>query len=783
MRALDLRSGNTSSRVRTVEGANPRQRLRAFLAAQAPLDATTLGQLCDRLHAEAATDAADACIAHAQARLTRWSEEVLGPDGPTLDPEGIILRRALDRHPSALLSEDPDERRVLRDAWEQLSRRAELPRQRLDGPRPWWAIAPLLATALGVVAGLLLLEATTVSAWTVPWAVLFGVLVGLHGVALVLALLGVVRSLRPPRWEESEGPLPRTALVMPIYEEDPERVFAALAAMREALIATGEGDAFEIFVASDTQDPRRAADEMRAWRRLAIDASSRVPVFYRRRAANRGKKSGNLAELFVRHEARYRYAIVLDADSLMGGETIVRMVRRMEANPRLGLLQASIGLRGGKTLFARMLQLGHALAGPLMTRGLSAWSGADGNYFGHNAIVRVDAFVRCCGLPLLSGAPPLGGPILSHDFVEAALLRRGGYEVRLADDLIDSYEEPPPTLRDYLVRDRRWCQGNLQHLRVVLADGLPARSRLHLLLGAAAYLTSPLWLVFMALGGIALATTSARDTDLLLALGIGAFTLLLLPRALGVIWALGRARAFGGVARLLLGASVELVLSIVIAPITMLARTLFVVEIVTGKAVGWVPQRRDSSGALASLDGRTVTTSIVGAIGLALSTQLTHPWLLWPIVGPCALAVPLSLFLGSRGVSRAARAIGLFAIPEERRPTAIARDLESRRGYYHADSACRFRDLVLDPNLCARLRARLPEDDHVPDLLITKAIARGPAGLTPDEHETLLRSRRALEKLHREAWRHWNVEDWELPHGVRAEPVSHGEHPAVGTVG
>lgn len=770
MRALDLRSGNTSSRVRPAQHADARQRLRAFLAAQAPLDPTTLTELCDRLHAEAATDAPDACVAHAQERLATWIRELVGADGS--DPEGIILRRALDRHPNALLSDDPEVRRQLCDAWEDLSNQAELPRQRLDGARPWWAIAPLAASAIGIGAGVLLLDATTVGVWTVGWAVLFGILVGLHAVAVLLALVGVARSMRPKRWPESTGPLPRTALVMPIYEEDPERVFAALAAMREALIATGEANAFEIFVASDTQDPRRAADEMRAWRRLAIEASDRVPIFYRRRASNRGKKAGNLAELFVRHESRYRYAVVLDADSLMGGETLVRLVRRMEANPRLGLLQAAIGLRGGETLFARMLQLAHALGGPLLTRGLAAWSGPDGNYFGHNAIVRVDAFVRCCGLPLLSGAPPLGGPILSHDFVEAALLRRGGYEVRLADDLIDSYEEPPPTLRDYLVRDRRWCQGNLQHLRVVLADGLPARSRLHLLLGAAAYLASPLWLAFLALGGAALATSGAQDTDALVGLAVGAFALLLLPRAIGLLWALGRPRSFGGVVRLLTGALAEMVLSVVIAPISMVARTLFVFEVVTGKAVGWNPQRRQSGGALAALDRRTLTITVLGLAAFALSTRLAHPWLLWPIVLPCALAAPLALVLGAPAVGRVARAVGLFTIPEERSPTPIARALADHRGYYHPDSACRFRDLVLDPNLCARLRARLPESTELPEELVVKAIARGPAGLSPVEHEVLLRSRAALERLHDEAWRHWNVEDWELPHGVRAEPLA-----------
>jgi len=683
------------------------------------------------------------------------------------DADGTILRRALERQPDALLDDDPEVLGALRRLHRELSGRAELPSQRLAGAGPWWLVAPAVVTAMGVGGSWWMLQVLGTSVAAVVWSVLFGVLLSLHGVAAVLALIGLVTRPRP--LAEATGPLPKTALVMPVYEEDPERVFAALAAMRDGLLATGHGESFEIFVASDTRDPRKAADEKRAWRRLASHAGDKLPVFYRRRAANVGKKAGNLAELFVRHEERYTYAVILDADSLMGAETLVTMVRRMEARPTLGLLQSSISLRGGETLFARMLQMAHALGGPLLTRGLAVWCGPDGNYFGHNAIVRVDAFVRCCGLPLLSGAPPLGGPILSHDFVEAALLRRGGYEVRLAPDLVDSYEEPPPTLREYLVRDRRWCQGNLQHLRVLFADGLPARSRTHLLLGAMAYLASPLWLLFTVVGAFALGGL-AQQPAALLGLAAFAFGLLLFPRVLGLLYALAHARSHGGVIRLVAGFVGELLLSVLVAPIMMVARTLFVVEIVTGKAVGWSPQRRASAGALASLDRRTVTTSLLGLVGLGLSALLPHPWLVWPLVGPCALAVPLALLFGSEWVGAAARRVGLFRVPEEQAPTEIARELERRRGYYHADAACRFRDLVLDPDLCARLQAQLLDDGELDEALVRQAIERGPAGLTEAQRQSLLTSREALGRLHGEAWQHWNVEDWELPHGVRAEP-------------
>ena len=786
MHALDRRAGNTSSRVRSPTVRDGRLRVRAYLMAQAPLGEALTEALTAQLLEGAGDTTPERCVAHAQAAVAAWCQRALSAEAHARDPEGVSLRRALHQHPGALLSDDPLALEALQHTHAELCGKAELPSQQLGGARPWWSLGPLLLAGIGACGGWAMTTVTGTGTMALAFAALFGVLLTLHGVGALLTVLGLVTARPSP---EADGPLPLTAVVMPIYEEDPERVFAALAAMRGALLAEGHGDAFEIFVASDTRDPRKAADEMRAWRRLAIEAGDRLPVFYRRRPANVGKKAGNLAELFVRHEHRYRYAIVLDADSLMGASTMVRMVRRMEAQPKLGLLQASIALRGGETLFARMLQMAHALGGPLLTRGLATWCGPDGNYFGHNAILRVSAFVRCCGLPLLSGAPPLGGPILSHDFVEAALLRRGGFEVRLAPDLTDSYEEPPPTLREYLVRDRRWCQGNLQHLRVVLADGLPARSRTHLLLGAMAYLASPLWLLFTLLAGFVLGDLVLAAGDgrrWLLGLAAGAFALLLMPRVVGLLPAIARARAHGGVLRLLTGFLLELVLSVLLAPILMVARTLFVLEIVTGRAVGWAPQRRRSAGALAALDGRTLLISVAGLFGLALSTRLPHPWLVWPLAAPCAAAIPLALLLGADPVGRWARRLGLFRVPEEQEPSAIARALESWRGYYHADAACRFRDLVLDPDLCARLRAGLPEEEagNDPEIaaLVTKAIERGPAGLSDDERQRISSSRAALGRLHEQAWRHWNVEDWELPQGIRWEPpAAPGQRPSSAT--
>ena len=196
--------------------------------------------------------------------------------------------------------------------------------------------------------------------------------------------------------------------------------------------------------------------------------------------------------------------LVLDADSLMEADCIIELARRMEADDTLGILQTSPQLIGGETPLARVQQFASRVYGPVLTRGLRAWFGNAGNYWGHNAIIRTAAFADCGGLPELPGKPPFGGLILSHDFVEAAFVRRGGWAVRMADDLPGSYEHAPPNLVELAARDRRWCQGNLQHARLLGTAGLHPLSRLHLFMGVMSYLASPLWLLFL-LSGMSLA--------------------------------------------------------------------------------------------------------------------------------------------------------------------------------------------------------------------------------------------------------------------------------------
>ncbi len=313
----------------------------------------------------------------------------------------------------------------------------------------------------------------------------------------------------------NRGPLPRTALLMPVYNEDSTRTFAGLAAIHESLRATGEGHQFDIFVLSDTTDPDKWIAEEQAWARFKASVEGAGgQVFYRRRHRNLHRKSGNIADWCRRWGAHYRYFLILDADSVMAGSTLVEMVRRMEDDDRIGILQAPPMPVNRGSLFARCQQFAASVYGEIFTTGFALWTAVDGNYYGHNAIIRTEAFINYCGLPDLPGKAPLGGEILSHDFVEAALIRRAGYKVQIAHDLPGSYEECPTTLIDFAKRDQRWCQGNLQHLRLVFAYGFHPISRIHLGMGAMSYLSSPLWLLFMVVGGIVAATTHVPKSDL-----------------------------------------------------------------------------------------------------------------------------------------------------------------------------------------------------------------------------------------------------------------------------
>jgi membrane glycosyltransferase len=508
---------------------------------------------------------------------------------------------------------------------------------------------------------------------------------------LQLALGGRLPGLRwPDAVEEAAALKGRTAVVMPIHNEDPASVFANVQATYESLAATGRLDSFDFYVLSDSTRAEAWVAEELAWADLCRRVGGQGRIFYRRRSDNTGKKAGNLADFCERWGRRYDFMVVLDADSLMAGGTLVKMARLMELNPRVGILQAPPRCVGRATLFARLQQFAGRVYGPVVAAGAAAWQLGESNYWGHNAILRVAAFTEHCGLPVLPGQQPFGGHILSHDFVEAALMRRAGYTVWLVPELDGSYEQAPPHLLAYAQRDRRWCQGNLQHLRLVLAGGLHPASRAHFLMGVMSYVASPLWLLFLVAGlGAALhgrfvdLEASMLDSEGALRLMGVSLAMLLLPKALGLVLALARreeAERMGGRARLVLSALAESAVSTLLAPVMMLFQSHFVFGTLLGYRVSWTSQQRDDEELPWAEAARrhavhTLMGGVLAAGAFVLSPGLL-PWLS-PVVAGLLLSIPLSVWTARASLGTWARRHGLFLIPEESdSPPELTRALE-----------------------------------------------------------------------------------------------------------
>lgn len=566
-----------------------------------------------------------------------------------------------------------------------------------------------------------------------------GVMIGFFVITLTwisfAAGSAIAGLLTPPRRQPAGDAAirSRTALVMPVYNEDPTRVAASLQAMAEDLAHLDAAHHFEIVVISDSTHANAWINESLTIDRLRRALRQTMPVWYRRRWRNTARKAGNVEDFVRRWGGRYDFMVVLDADSLMAGETLVELVRRMQADPRLGILQTVPALHGGASLFARLQQFASRVYGGVIARGVAAWSGNEGNYWGHNAIIRVSAFAAACALPLLPGRKPFGGHVLSHDFVEAALMRRAGWKVQMAADLGGSWEEAPPSLVDVATRDRRWAQGNLQHSKVIGARGLATASRGHFLIGMMSYLSSPLWLALLAVGfALTLQANLIRpeyfsenfqlfpdwpqfDAARMTRLFIYTMAILLLPKLLGILYSLcirTTRRSSGGVIGITGSALVETLVSALYAPIMMLVQTQHVLEIVTGRDSGWQAQRRHADATAWDEAWRhhrwhVVCGLIIAAIAFSLSPTLLA-WLA-PTLAGLLLAVPLAKLSGSVQAGRTLRSLGLLRIAEERDAPAIIRRRDELISAAPETLVDGLRYLASDPSSrCAHIAGNLP---------------------------------------------------------------------------
>lgn len=491
----------------------------------------------------------------------------------------------------------------------------------------------------------------------------------------------------------------RTAVIMPVYNEETVRVIAGFEATLRSLEQTGEMDKFDFFLLSDTTDPAIAQAERDAWHQLSERLGAlNKQAFYRRREQNTARKVGNISEFCQRWGSNYEFMIVLDADSIMSGDCMLKMVRTLQANPRAGLVQTvPIPVRQ-TTFFGRFVQFAAVLYSPMLATGLAFWQTDAANYWGHNAIIRLRAFIDHCGLPKLPGEAPFGGDILSHDFVEAALLRRAGWDVYLLADLEGSYEEVPCNIIDYAKRDRRWVQGNIQHLGLLRLKGLHPISRLHFLLGALAYITSFVWMVMLIMSTLDAVvrainanvyftevhqlypTWPIAKTEMIVTLIVLTLILLMGPKLLGVIVTLTHRRAqFGGAWAIIKGGFIETLFAILIAPIMMVYHAYFVISVLLGFKVNWDSQDRE--GRLlpwGECIARTFRMTLA-ALAWGYVTFVYAPiffWWLLPVLTGLALSAPLVRYSSSLNGGRKARAQGIFLTPSETQEDPVLTHLE-----------------------------------------------------------------------------------------------------------
>ncbi|RZJ26730.1 MAG: glucans biosynthesis glucosyltransferase MdoH [Haliea sp.] len=509
------------------------------------------------------------------------------------------------------------------------------------------------------------------------------------------ALMGFYVTLRGDRHAltarsvagDSLDPTARTAIIMPICNEDVRTVFAGLRATCESVAATGHAASFDVFVLSDSNDPETQQAERAAWEELRMQLAMQagqplIEVYYRLRKRRTHRKAGNVADFCRRWGKDYRYMIVLDADSVMSGDCLVNMVKLMEANPKAGIIQTATQAIGHVTLHARAQQFASRMTGRLFTLGMQFWQLGESHYWGHNAILRVEPFMKHCALAPIKGSGGMSGGILSHDFVEAALMRRAGYHVWLASDLVGSYEQQPPDLLAELQRDRRWCQGNLQNSRLIAEPGIHPVHRAMFGTGAMSYLSAPLWLCFLTLGTALWLSGSHIMTDWMLvptelaALWAWTLSMLFLPRVLGIVAVLvkGEAADFGGRFALLRSALLETMIALLQAPIRMLAHSLFVLAAITGLKLDWKSPPREAA-AVPWRDALLRFAPMSGiiallALGIAAIDARALVWLL-PVGLPLLLAIPMTVLTSRVGVGRTMRARDYLLIPEETRSPPV----------------------------------------------------------------------------------------------------------------
>ncbi|MEM7544281.1 MAG: glucans biosynthesis glucosyltransferase MdoH [Pseudomonadota bacterium] len=466
----------------------------------------------------------------------------------------------------------------------------------------------------------------------------------------------------------------KTAICMTLRNEDVDRAFARLIETKRSLDATGWGHRFDVYVLSDSNDPAVQDQE-----RAAFDAARAelgAGATYRLREKNTGFKAGNIRDFLRRWGEKYEFFLPLDSDSMMSGDAVLRLVRICQAHPRIGILQGLVVGAPAPSAFARIFQFGMRAGMRSFTMGAAWWHGDCGPYWGHNALVRIAPFRAKCGLPVLPGKGPLSGHILSHDQMEAALMRRAGYEVRVVPVETESWEDNPPSLFDFTQRDLRWCQGNMQYWQLLGLKGLKPMSRFQVFAAIMMYFGAPAWMLMTFAAVMKVFDTDHANIDFAFAISMFfiMFAVSLFPKIAGwidIALRKGGVASYGGGLRFFVGAVVETLFSIILAPVVAFRVTIFMVGLLFGKSVKWNGQQRDAQ----ELSWGTAIRGLWPQMlfGHALMAVIVYgapsalPWAMPVLLGLC-YGIPFAVLTSHPAVGRAAERIGLCAIPDEVTP-------------------------------------------------------------------------------------------------------------------
>ena len=555
----------------------------------------------------------------------------------------------------------------------------------LAGIAIWAGLLALFARALAP-GGFGIVEIAILIAFALylPWS-LFGFLNATIGFLVMrLARDPLAATCPPAAAVDRHAPVTAmTAVLWCIRNEDVDRVFRAVALMAEDLGAHAPAGRFAIHILSDTNRPETGADEEAAVAALQARFGVAVPIAYRRRTSNEGYKAGNIRDFAVTAGGAYDFALVLDADSAMTAAKILSMVRIMQATPSLGILQSLVVGLPSTSPLARLFQFGMRLGMRSYTLGSAWWHADCGPYWGHNALIRLAPFTAHCDLPKLPGKPPLGGDILSHDQVEAVLMRRAGYEVRVVPEEGGSYEENPPTLIEFVRREMRWCLGNTQYWRLLDMAELKPTSRFQLVIAVVMFVASP---TFLILWSLLLIEALRRQGEVWLDPTLGlwlvaiAVAMIFAPKLASVADVLldpAKRRGFGGGWRFLASFAIETAFSFLVTPISMVAHTLMMISLLFGRSIGWTAQVRDAHTVpWREAAARFWPQTLIGILAFAGLWRLAPIATVYaaPVYLGLLLATPLAVVTSSPRIGAFMRRIGLAAIPEEiAMPAEVAR--------------------------------------------------------------------------------------------------------------